>query len=218
MTGSVGGFILTIKCRLDGQNTLRRRLRLVFLLGVAHRRLGWRRRCAVSAMGCSNVSTPLSSRLSLFASRGCLFADPWRHRADHSLLRRYRHVRRLLCLLCRPCWRSRPGCRAALALTVVFLAGALGTAALGDALQRGVFSPLIKAPSQAIMIASIGVSIALQETMRLQSGGREQWLPPFGTQIAGIKPISMAFSVRIGACNRPHFFLRPRCSSRSVSF
>jgi len=67
----------------------------------------------------------------------------------------------------------------ALALVFVFVAGAAGTAALGDSLQRGIFSPLIKAPSQAIMIASIGVSIVLQEAMRLQSGGREQWLPPF---------------------------------------
>jgi len=71
------------------------------------------------------------------------------------------------------------GWSVALALTFVFLAGAVGTAALGDSLQRGIFSPLIKAPSQAIMIASIGVSIVLQEAMRLQSGGREQWLPPF---------------------------------------
>lgn len=69
----------------------------------------------------------------------------------------------------------------AAALTLVFLAGAVGTAALSDALQCGVFSPLIKAPSQAIMIASIGVSIVLQEAMRLHSGGREQWLPPFAT-------------------------------------
>ena len=70
----------------------------------------------------------------------------------------------------------------ALALTLVFIAGAIGTAALSDVLQRGVFSPLIKAPSQAIMIASIGVSIVLQEAMRLHSGGREQWLPPFATE------------------------------------
>lgn len=73
------------------------------------------------------------------------------------------------------------GWEVALALTLVFLAGAIGTAALSDVLQRGVFSPLIKAPSQAIMIASIGVSIVLQEAMRLHSGGREQWLPPFAT-------------------------------------
>src|SRR5262249_28542893 len=50
------------------------------------------------------------------------------------------------------------------------------------AVQTSVFSPLIRSPSQAIMIASIGVSIVLQETMRLQSGGRDQWLPPFGSE------------------------------------
>jgi len=90
------------------------------------------------------------------------------------------------------------GMPAALALAAVFLAGTLGTAALGDSLQRGIFSPLIKAPSQAIMIASIGVAIVLQEAMRLQSGGREQWLPPFGTQTLAVMDFD-GFTVRIGA-------------------
>jgi branched-chain amino acid transport system permease protein len=84
----------------------------------------------------------------------------------------------------------------ALALTLVFLAGAIGTAALSDVLQRGVFTPLIKAPSQAIMIASIGVSIVLQEAMRLHSGGREQWLPPFATD-SFVQGDFDGFSVRI---------------------
>ena len=66
----------------------------------------------------------------------------------------------------------------AAALGLVFLAALAGTAALGVAVNHGVFAPLVKTPSQAIMIASIGLSIALQETMRLQSSGRDQWLAP----------------------------------------
>jgi branched-chain amino acid transport system permease protein len=91
-------------------------------------------------------------------------------------------------------WSGTP---VALALATVFVIAALGTAALGDAVQRGIFSPLIKAPSQAIMIASIGVSIVLEETMRLQSGGREQWLPPFGTQTLMSADFD-GFTVRVG--------------------
>jgi len=96
------------------------------------------------------------------------------------------------------------GFSVAVALTLVFLAGAVGTAALGDAVQRGVFSPLIKAPSQAIMIASIGVSIVLQEGMRLQTGGREQWLPPFGMETIAQADFG-GFTVRIGAMQATTF-------------
>jgi branched-chain amino acid transport system permease protein len=70
------------------------------------------------------------------------------------------------------------GVETGLALGLVFLVTLLGTAALGLAVNHGVFAPLVKTPSQAIMIASIGLSIALQESLRLVSGGREQWLAP----------------------------------------
>lgn len=50
--------------------------------------------------------------------------------------------------------------------------------ALGRASQEAVFSPLLDRPSQAILIASIGLSIVLREAVRMASGGREQWLPP----------------------------------------
>ena len=62
--------------------------------------------------------------------------------------------------------------------TTVFVIAAGAAAALGAALQIGVFNPLVASPTQAIMIASIGVSITLQEGLRMQSGGREQWLSP----------------------------------------
>src|SRR3954447_6185260 len=70
------------------------------------------------------------------------------------------------------------GTETALALGLVFAAAVAGTAALGIVVNAGVFAPLVKTPSQAIMIASIGLSIALEEGMRLQSSGREQWLAP----------------------------------------
>ncbi|MGE0239668.1 MAG: branched-chain amino acid ABC transporter permease, partial [Parvibaculaceae bacterium] len=65
-----------------------------------------------------------------------------------------------------------------LAIAMVFVMAAAAAAALGAVLQVGVFTPLVSSPTQAIMIASIGVSITLQESLRVQSGGREQWLSP----------------------------------------
>jgi len=65
-----------------------------------------------------------------------------------------------------------------LAIAAVFLIAAVSAAALGAVLQIGVFNPLVRSPTQAIMIASIGVSITLQESLRIQSAGREQWLSP----------------------------------------
>src|SRR5437016_4460383 len=64
------------------------------------------------------------------------------------------------------------------ALGLVLFTALAGTAALGVVANNAVFAPLVRTPNQAIMIASIGLSIMLQESMRLQSGGREQWLPP----------------------------------------
>ncbi len=55
----------------------------------------------------------------------------------------------------------------------IFSAGAFGNVA-----ARAVFAPLISKSAQAYMIAAIGFSIALQELMRLQSGGRDIWIPP----------------------------------------
>ena len=65
-----------------------------------------------------------------------------------------------------------------LAIAAVFVIAAAAAAALGAVVQIGVFTPLVASPTQAIMIASIGVSITVQEGLRMQSGGREQWLSP----------------------------------------
>ncbi len=58
------------------------------------------------------------------------------------------------------------------------LAGLVAAAALGRLLHDAVFSPLLKASGQPVMIASIGVSIVLMEGLRLASQSRDLWLPP----------------------------------------
>ena len=74
----------------------------------------------------------------------------------------------------------------------------LCAAALGRFAATHVFSPLIKTSSQAFMIASIGVSIALQEVMRIQSGNRDLWIAPFFDG-ARLQIHGGAFPVHIGA-------------------
>jgi branched-chain amino acid transport system permease protein len=41
-----------------------------------------------------------------------------------------------------------------------------------------LFTPLIRERSQTLLIVSLSFGLVLQEVMRLQSGGREQWLEP----------------------------------------
>jgi branched-chain amino acid transport system permease protein len=50
--------------------------------------------------------------------------------------------------------------------------------ALGVVLARGLFGANLIRTAQGFMIASIGLSIALQEVMRLQSMSRDVWVPP----------------------------------------
>jgi branched-chain amino acid transport system permease protein len=65
----------------------------------------------------------------------------------------------------------------AAAILPLAVAMACGTA-LGFGIQRGVFGRALMASSQGFMIASVGLSIALQEIMRLQSNSRDVWVPP----------------------------------------
>ncbi|MGH6874934.1 MAG: ABC transporter permease subunit, partial [Aestuariivirgaceae bacterium] len=59
------------------------------------------------------------------------------------------------------------------------LAGSvLSAAALGLFSLKAVFAPLMEGRSQTLLIASVSLGLVLQEIMRLQSGGREQWLEP----------------------------------------
>ncbi|MFO1074298.1 MAG: branched-chain amino acid ABC transporter permease [Geminicoccaceae bacterium] len=61
------------------------------------------------------------------------------------------------------------------ALLLALLAGA----ALGRALHALVLGPLWRRGSQALLIATIGLALVLSEGMRLATGSRQAWLPPF---------------------------------------
>ncbi len=52
------------------------------------------------------------------------------------------------------------------------------SAALGLGTARAVFGRALTASAQGFMIASVGLSIMLQEIMRLQSQSRDVWVPP----------------------------------------
>jgi branched-chain amino acid transport system permease protein len=83
----------------------------------------------------------------------------------------------------------------------LFAAGAItvgATAALGVASQSLVFRPLFGRASQAMLVASIGVAIVVQEVIRMATGGRELWLPPVLTE-AYLLVASDGFSVQITA-------------------
>ena len=56
-------------------------------------------------------------------------------------------------------------------------AGIACASALSWAASRMVFQPLLAASAQAYMIGAVGFSIMLEEVMRLQSGGRDIWIP-----------------------------------------
>lgn len=86
--------------------------------------------------------------------------------------------------------------------TLAVLTGALAMAlisasALGRFAANQIFEPLIKRSTQAFMIASIGMSIAMQEVMRIGSGSRDLWLPQFFDG-DNFKVYSGVFPVQIG--------------------
>jgi branched-chain amino acid transport system permease protein len=62
-------------------------------------------------------------------------------------------------------------------VTVLGFAAAF-TAAYGRATEYVVFRPLRGSPSQAVLIATVGLAIFLQEFVRLSQGTRERWLQP----------------------------------------
>jgi branched-chain amino acid transport system permease protein len=72
----------------------------------------------------------------------------------------------------------------------------IGTGALGYVVGRSVVLPLAGKPSLAMLIATIGLSIVLEELMRIANGGRELLLPPVlaGTLVEFPDP---EFTIRI---------------------
>jgi len=59
---------------------------------------------------------------------------------------------------------------------------ALTGGALGAVLYALVFRPLQQRSSQALLIATVGLAIALGEALRLLTGSRQRWLQPFFTE------------------------------------
>ncbi|KAB2848585.1 MAG: branched-chain amino acid ABC transporter permease [Hyphomicrobiaceae bacterium] len=53
-----------------------------------------------------------------------------------------------------------------------------GTALAGSLIERATLRPLLRGGTLAMLIATIGIAIVLEEMMRLMSGSREHWLMP----------------------------------------
>jgi branched-chain amino acid transport system permease protein len=83
-------------------------------------------------------------------------------------------------------------------LATALLGTVLSSAALGVASLRTVFDQLMRGSNQALLIGSASFGLVLQEVMRLQSGGREQWLEPILSD-AVIETQINGFIVRISA-------------------
>src|SRR5690606_39399636 len=62
-------------------------------------------------------------------------------------------------------------------LGVLALVAAIG-AIYGIATERIVFRPLREVPSQALLIATLGLAVFLQEALRLLQGSEERWVQP----------------------------------------
>lgn len=56
----------------------------------------------------------------------------------------------------------------------------------GLALGRLVVAPLVSQPGQHVLIATLGASVAMSETLRLTQGAGVRWMPPFLNQPYGI--------------------------------
>lgn len=73
---------------------------------------------------------------------------------------------------------SRRGLPPFIMLGAVFIYAVAATAALGGAVGSLVSRPLLRQPALAMLIATIGVAIVLEEAMRLAAGSRELWARP----------------------------------------
>jgi branched-subunit amino acid ABC-type transport system permease component len=93
-------------------------------------------------------------------------------------------------------WALLDGADGIAVVAIALFAGLTAAAALGRVSHALVFAPIIRGSGQAVMIASIGLSIVLQEVMRLQSDARDQWLPPLFS--GGIGLTGGVFPVQIG--------------------
>ena len=85
------------------------------------------------------------------------------------------------------------------AVLIAALLGAIALGAVASLASGRVLAPVLHAPnSQAALIASIGLALALQEAVRLAQGAREIWLqPPFPQRYQMF--VAGDFDVSIGA-------------------
>ena len=83
---------------------------------------------------------------------------------------------------------STPAGVVAMVLGGVLMAGLVG-AALGATLHGLVFAPLRRRGSQALLIATIGLAIALSEGLRLLTGSTQRWLQPLFTSPVRFGPV-----------------------------
>lgn len=65
-----------------------------------------------------------------------------------------------------------------MAVVVAIAVALLNTTAIGVALARGVVRPLVEAGSLAMLTATLGIALVLEESIRLLAGNREMWLMP----------------------------------------
>ena len=70
----------------------------------------------------------------------------------------------------------------ALALLVVLVFSCTVGGLHGWVTHRMIFRPLSRAPSQAFLVASIGLAVFFQEYVRLVQGSRDRWIQPVFTQ------------------------------------
>lgn len=63
-------------------------------------------------------------------------------------------------------------------VALALLVALLSTALLGAVIERVVIRPLVHAGTLAMLVATLGLAIALEELMRLMNNSREIWLMP----------------------------------------
>lgn len=63
-------------------------------------------------------------------------------------------------------------------VVIACLAAVAGTAIIGLLIERATLRPLLRSGTLAMLIATIGIAIVLEEVMRIMSGSREHWLMP----------------------------------------
>ena len=80
-------------------------------------------------------------------------------------------------------------------LLPAIVVAALSSAALGWGASLVISRPFSRGRVQSVMIASLGLSIVIQELLRLQSGARDLWLPPLFTETLSIDGGSYSITV-----------------------